>query len=721
VATTREDKLAFIQSKLAAAQTGSAPGTAAPQGSGAPVRAKTTEEKLAFIKTRAADPSVGPTGLLDALAQVAKTVDSYTTAPVRAAIGAMQDGKNPFPAYGHQFGEDPDNGPSGKQLAQKAGVSDRPLIDASDDEIRFASGMSPIAGLAAKAMKNISRSGAAGFGIDVAADPTNLLPLVPFAKAGKGLKAVVGVTGEAAGVVGKAAGRGAMAVPGAQTIATAADVAREGAVNTASALKKLFTPSQAHDFPELLKIAQKHGIDPSLLPEAVEFGEGSFISRASRNRAEGVLGEQHLKRFEQGLEAVQDATERHVAKIGGGSVPNSVEAGEIIRKGFDDGVDRLFDKVGMTHNKVVEAIPGLTLSPEAAQKIGSKLNGIERWAKGRAVRGFTATQRTQAEQVLKAIEAVREGNGTYKQTLETLRDIGEIAFKSQNSLADIPPDIAKFRDLYGTINDGLIDTVRQAAGGPVADELLESNKMIHEFLGDKSLVSGVIGNKNMAPERVFQALVEHGDTAKIEALKRILPPESFQRLKGSFLAAQIKRTADGGFTFKSLQNNLRSKKNVLGAILEPNEIDEIASLIRLGDRFGQPVLSTSGTGASGLFSDLAKGIRSGVESDTVIGLLKDSARNRSAQKTVEETSRPLLKTAGTEALKAVGEEALSNTPKTMKSLLYSGQAAQTSGRAGAGQYRRDQQAKGKDKWADEGFGKILEHEEAKKKGKKNGK
>jgi hypothetical protein len=679
--------------------------------------APSREDKIAFIQQKMAEQK--DPGFLDSALQTAvkvgETIDSYTGAPMRAAIGAAQDAKNPITAFTSQFGEDPNKAPTGKQIAQKAGVPNTSLSDVipgafTDNDQEASEWLKFKKGGAA----DISASGAAGLAMDIAADPTLILPVGQIAKGvGKGVE--LGAKGAvmAGGAAADLTLAGAKQLPGAKTVGTTLDIVKEGSKNTAEALKTMFAPKVSADYSDLVKIAEKNGIDPKLLPEAIEFGEGSFISRSARNRAEGVLGEPYLKKFEAGLEAVRDATENKIAKIGGGQAASAVEAGELIRKGYDEGVDKFFDQIGMTHNKVLEAIPGLTIAPESLEKIGSKLNGIEKWAKGRAERGFTAAQRAQADQVLRAIDAVRKGNGSYKQTLETLRDIGDVAFKSQNILADIPPDIAKFRELYSTLDDALISTVEKAAGAPVAAELRDSNKAISEFLGDKSVISSIVGNKNMSPEKVFASLVEQGDTKKIEALKKILPPETFQRLKGSFLASQLRKNADDVFTFKSLQNNLRNKKNVLGALLDPSEIDELSELVRLGDRFGSPVLSTSGTGASSLFSDITKGIRSGVESDTVIGLLKDSARNRStkATKAIESAKETPGLSKSKTAISAVKEN------DNLKKLAMISPAA---ARVVSSQYNSKDNNDGKkpsvvlrgqEKWAVDGFSKIMDQDQ----------
>lgn len=459
----------------------------------------------------------------------------------------------------------------------------------------------------------------AGFGLDLASDPLNYVTFgaaSALKKAGKGLLKDAGET--AAKNVGES-------VAG-QTIKQTGSVIGDTARSTKNAISKMFSPTIANDFEQLKNIAKKNNIPQDLLPESIEFGKDSMISRASRAKMEGPLGEEALNKFNDGLELVRGKVDELANNISGGTAPDAVEAGVLIRDGFDRGVDKFFSNMDMTHNKLMEAIPGLRVSEDGLKKIDSKLLGLEKWAKGRAKRGITATDRTQADQILRAIEQVRNGSGSYKQTYEALRDIGEIAFKAKNSLADIPPDIAKFRDLYFTIDDALIDTASKAAGEPVAKSLRETNKAISEFLGEKSLLSKTIGRKDLSPEKLFNSLVVNGDVKRLQALKKILPPEDFKALKGAFLKSQIKKNADDVFTFKGLHNNLRGKKNALGELLDPSEIQSLDELIQLGNRWGDPILSYSGTGASGAFRSIGQSIRSTVENDTLVNYLKNKAR-----------------------------------------------------------------------------------------------
>lgn len=671
------------------------------------------------------EPSMADS-IIQGISDVGSAIDSYTGAPARAAIGAIQKRENPITAAYNQFGEDPSLAPTGKDIATQAGIDDSSPIGsfALKDVARQVGRSVPVVGdILAPAMESVvgstdlgrktfspTAADVSGAAIDFAADPTLLIP--------------TGVIARGANVAGKTASAGARAATGAAaSVAKAtpilgdaikigentASILRESAKNTTAALSKMFNPTIAGDFKDFVKIAEKNGISRELLPEAVEFGPDSVITRAARKRAEGLLGEEHLVKFNQGLDAVRDATEKRIQDIAGGVVPNRYEAGEIIRSGFDKGVDNFFSTIDMTHNKVMEAIPGLELAPEALSKIDSKLSGIEKWAKGRSVRGFTDTQRSQADQVLRAIEAVKAGNGSYKQTVEALRDIGEVAFKSKNSMADIPPDIEKFRDLYFTIDDALLDTVGKVAGKPVEKSLRDTNKAISDFLGEKSLISGHIGNKNLAPEKLFSVLVENGDSKKIDALRKILPPEDFKKIKGAFLASQIRKNADETFTFKGLNNSLRNKKDVLGGLLDETEAQDLGELIKLGSRFGEPVLSTSGTGASSSFGDIYKGVRSGLEGDTLIGTLKNKARKVPEPPPSipgNKSSQPLL------VPKAVDKKSTIETFKFLASVSPTAMRNLLGGNKGLaikGSYPEDN-LKGEKKWAIDGYAKALEHD-----------
>jgi hypothetical protein len=147
---------------------------------------------------------------LDGLITVGRAIDTYTGAPIRAGIGAAQSGKNPITAATKQIGENPDLAPTGKQIAQRAGVPDTALSDVAPWAFsESGDGMALKKGGAL----DITASGAAGLGLDIAADPTNIIPGVAVAKgvsaAGRLASKAAPQVGRIASATGNAIGKGA--------------------------------------------------------------------------------------------------------------------------------------------------------------------------------------------------------------------------------------------------------------------------------------------------------------------------------------------------------------------------------------------------------------------------------------------------------------------------------------------------------------------------------
>lgn len=163
-------------------------------------------------------PSLGERAL-SGLGEVATKIDSYTGAPARAAIGALEDGKGlggSFEALKNQWGEDPARAPTARQLREKAGIDlgDQPLLDEKSGLGQvFKHG--PMGYLAT----HVSPNEAADVGIDMAADLTNAVPLMGPVKSAmgvglkgsegalKGFKSVAGGASKRAEQVAKKIGR----------------------------------------------------------------------------------------------------------------------------------------------------------------------------------------------------------------------------------------------------------------------------------------------------------------------------------------------------------------------------------------------------------------------------------------------------------------------------------------------------------------------------------
>lgn len=127
--------------------------------------------------------------ILEPISKAASAVESVTGAPTRSGIMAGIKGENPLAAIYQQFGEDPSKAPSGSDIAKEIGVSDQPLTKFTGSEAlkklaEYGGGVGAgfSAGLLAALPKQVkektyepSTADIAGLGIDLLADPMNLL------------------------------------------------------------------------------------------------------------------------------------------------------------------------------------------------------------------------------------------------------------------------------------------------------------------------------------------------------------------------------------------------------------------------------------------------------------------------------------------------------------------------------------------------------------------
>jgi len=546
---------------------------------------------------------------LGAVEKVGSAIDRFTGAPIRTAIGELQEGR-PFKAITKGITQPlrpARTAPTGKQIAVKAGLSKEPSLPF---------GVSP--------------AGVAGFGVDVLADPFTLfgagIPKAVKAGAGTVLKTGVKGTGKAFDILS-----------GTRTAETTLPVIKKGIQSAGDVLRSTFRPKQVSNFAELRDIAVKNNINPELLPEAVEFGAQSFVSRAGRSLAEGPTGQARLGKFDEGLTQVSQATDSKILQIGGGKLPSPQEAGDIIRDGFNRQVKGFFDNIDLTHANIIQSAPGLPIDGLELNKLLRKLAGAEK-AITKRVKFATGPQQAQSQELLQQIQNIRNAGGSYENLNNVRQLIGE-RFFTKTGLADVPPDIKRMRSLYNDINEALIGTVQRGEGiagpGNIAGELVRNNKIIQQFFNDKTFLGKVISNLDVPPEKVFNNLILGGDSKKINTLKGFLSDEELNQLKAAFLNSLAKRTDNNLIRFQGLASSLRNipkNKIIANNLFNPGEIDEFAQLVKLGDSFGIPILSTSGTGASAGFRSLLSTTVGAPLQESFLQAVKGGARATPQQK-----------------------------------------------------------------------------------------
>lgn len=415
-------------------------------------------------------------------------------------------------------------------------------------------------------------------------------------------------------------------LPGGRTAVDAIEASYQATKNTLKGLDNIFNPRRASDYPEVIKVIDKYPIiQKELLPEAVEFGKESVVSRGARAVAEGPFGEAKLKAFYKSQGQLTSAIDQATESLAQGKrLSGATEAGAYIIDSIEKSRESFFSALGTTYNNIAKSSPNVSLSSKSLDAIGAKLAELENFAKGRVARGI-GSQVSEGRSLIQAIKNLRNSDGTLKQTVEALQNIGEEAYK-KGSVGRIPVDKKRLRSLYHDIQKEVVESIRETYGDDLADELLMNNKMIVDFLGESSVLSKTLNADNLAPEQVFKSLIQNGDSRKIEALKAIIPPSELPQLKAAALDAFIVRNNDGLVLHESTARMFKNKADVISALFEPEEISDIKDLIRLGRRMGDPVLSSSGTGASNAFGRVMDLVKNSVSSETNLEILKRRAR-----------------------------------------------------------------------------------------------
>jgi hypothetical protein len=550
--------------------------------------------------------AAGEKFIVKPVAAVGRQVDRFTTAPTRSGLEAALDGQNPVKAFASQFGEEPELAPTMKEIAAKSGYSTEetltlPFRDAGNTALKA------------------SPAGVLGFAGDVLVDPTNLIPGSLMAKG------AVGGSVKAAGMAGKVAATATDVVTGGTAGAKVLGVTKRASEAVKLAKTKLFNPKVASDFEDLSLIAGRNEIPVDALPASIEFGPDSIITRLSRVKAEGPLGQAELEKFSKGLDLTRQATEKRIATIAGGVVPSKQEAGAVLREGYAKAQRAAIASSEDTYGQIAKRYPDMTIDDDARDQLAKTLASIEERADDLQRAGVTSQQKGQARQLKEAVEVARANSWTFGELQRVLKNVGDAAYSKETLLLD-PPDRKALREMYGGIREALTTSVRKNLGAETADSLVETNARIAKFLDDRAPLERTLANPRMSDEALFSALVENGDSGKIAALREILPPEELQQLKGAFLDSILRKDFEDNFTFRGVKNRMKTKETLLEALLEPEEYVEFADLVRLGDRFGQPVMSTSGTGASNMLKDIKDGTVNAIINDAFVEQLKANAR-----------------------------------------------------------------------------------------------
>lgn len=570
--------------------------------------------------------------LLSALSTVGQAVDPYTGAPTRAAIAAGIKGESPVSAAASQFGRPTSQAPTGEDIARMLGVGEGRISDIAPILYSETGEGLP---LQRRGVFDPSAAQIAGLGIDVAADPTNLIGVMPMARraatpvAKAGVRVAKAVPAAGAGAIDLAMMQSPARVMRGETAARrAVEAVGDKASRAMESVSRVTSPKQVEDFARMSEMAKSLGISPEDLPAAVEFGPTSFISRAERAVVEGPAGERKLTKFTEAASKVDDAIKQTVT--GGKPVETLDVAGRKFIDAYNDAVDTTLKNADITYKKVQKYAPGLYLDRDASAKLETSLNGIEKRAKGMIKEGLTKTEMEQGRQLIRTVGVLRNSKGSFKKTVDALDRIGKTAFKKTYEVVDdVPPLVGEMQKLYFDTRDAIINTVDKHVSKDFAKELVQNNAIISDLLKNEKRISTAISNSTPAERRLAQLFA---DTDSIAAAKKILPKEQFDGIASNYIMSTIPRNADGDVMFGSLAKWIRKEEPKLRSMMDADKLARLKDLSEFGNRFGTSVLSTSGTGASNSFRNVIEGIFNGEVTDTVIESMKARARGKALPK-----------------------------------------------------------------------------------------
>ncbi len=635
-----QELLEFVKSKTQAA---TQPTMAAPKTD----YSKMSDQELVnFVNSKVQKAVEGPSfgeQVADTAVGFGRTVDSYTGAPVRSAISELTRTTNEFGkpepsvlgniqaagrAFANQVGNNPDLAPTGMDIAEnRFGLSAKPILPGTPSFSAAKGGIAPEANApnVISQGQGLSPAGAVGTAIDVGADLTNLIPGTAALRAGgrsaTGLAKVVSKPLSKAGkYVLSVAEAGGNAIPIVGKPITGATKA------TANLITEIANPKIAPDYEHIKLLASKHGISLEGAPDSLEFGKDKVLANMDRVNAQ-TLNQGRKDAYLKYQNDVSRAFEKNLEGISAGPTMTPADAGSHMEDAFDRAYSDMMNTVkDTTYNSITKQYPGLALNEDAAKKLASKLNGIEKYAKGLVSRSHPMFQ-SQGKMLLQEVAAARNTNGSLKQAVEHLQSIGQVAF-AKYPVGQIPPDIEKTRELYFTLRDVIYETLERDVkdGDAIAGALKISNDKMSEFFSHRDSVGNVLNNHNLSASQKFERIAHN--PKQLESLLAVLEPQDVAKIKGAYLETLVKRNEDGFIDFNDLYRKMDNRKNkeIVDILFTPDEQASIGEIAFLGRRSGPMILNNSGTDVSKALRNMGETAKQNIFTDSIVNFMKDRAR-----------------------------------------------------------------------------------------------
>lgn len=548
-------------------------------------------------------------GALGAAVAVTDKIDAFTGNPIRGAISAMQDeSESADPSFarlpgaaiqGAVQGFGNNNAPTGKQIFERAGYSGQGSAPSTVQAW----------GMPLQLPGKPSPAGALGFGLDLATPVPGLgeargAGAIVKRMAAEGAPKIAAATSKAGNIAAGAVDALTNTQAGTKTadaVRGTVDFAKNKAQQASDGIKAVYGGAHSADWARWEKVARENGIDPATLPDSFKFGKHSISSRLERYHAQDdIMGEQLRDKWQGAWTGIQEALGRKVDKIAGGpgiGYGGAAEAGQVIRKKYADEIDAVFADAETTYRGIANAHPQTFLPPATRAKLDFQLNKIESYANDLVKNSADKVSKAQGAELLETIAQAR-GKTNFGEFVTAMQGIGRSAFKSYgNTGAILPPDVAKLRQMYGSMSEAAVDGVRRQIGDEAADALKAKNAKITDVNSDKHILKR-IGAKDVGDESLFKSLT--ADPLKIQALKKYLDPESLKATKAAYLRELMtdRVNGEGTLSFKGLHNALRTRRHAVHSLFDAGELAELRDLVEMGSSLQPMMLSTSGTGST---------------------------------------------------------------------------------------------------------------------------
>ena len=356
------------------------------------------------------------------------------------------------------------------------------------------------------------------------------------------------------------------------------------------------------------------------IPSKIKYTPDSEIIRLEEMLADRGGGGEIVKKHNEGVKKVFDYVNDIPMKIAekttvGAPLP-AKEAGTFLVDKYNDKVREFFNQVDFTRKSAALQLrdPEFNFPPitdKTASELRRYTNKMKNEVKGISI-GKTNPVAQEAEELGHIIDDIQKMTGpdlakigNVNELSNKITALGRLAFEPKSPFA--PVDKVRLQQLYHKMNEAFISDVGHYLGPEIAQQLKTNNAKISSFITDVTPIEGMLKDTKhqMASEKIFEALIEKGDSKELDAIQKILTPDEFNVLKASYLSNKLARHTSfypemGGLPsvqWKTLENGLK-RDRTFEYLFPKDEKNKLLAALNVGSRLGTPYASKSGTGKS---------------------------------------------------------------------------------------------------------------------------